>query len=186
MELAALTMRFLLALLLLTVGWSKIPRRREFQQTVWAYRLLPDRTVPMVAAGILGAELGIGILLALGLGVRVAAGASALLLLAFALAMALSLGRGRRIDCGCSATPHEISWTLVVRNLLLAAASALVAAGGATALSLDRLIFHNYTQTSSATAVAVLIASATAYAAASTLREGFRLRRLLLVGGTAR
>jgi hypothetical protein len=49
-------------------------------------------------------------------------GAAALLLL-FALAMGINLRRGRRhIDCGCfqSALEQTLSWTLVMRNAVLA------------------------------------------------------------------
>jgi hypothetical protein len=42
------------------------------------------------------------------------------LLLAYAAAMALHLARGRTLDCGCGGAPLPVSWTLVLRNLLLA------------------------------------------------------------------
>jgi hypothetical protein len=48
-----------------------------------------------------------------------AAGAVALLLL-YAAAMAWHRARGHRLDCGCGGEPLPLSWTLVLRNVVLA------------------------------------------------------------------
>ena len=65
----------------------------------------------------------------------------AILLLLFAAAMAVNLRRGRAdIDCGCALglLKERISWPLVARNLVLAAAAAVIAvarADGAVTLA---------------------------------------------------
>jgi hypothetical protein len=50
------------------------------------------------------------------------------LILLYAAAMAVNLLRGRRqIDCGCGGEVHPLSWMLVLRNGVLAAAGLAVA-----------------------------------------------------------
>ena len=66
----------------------------------------------------------------------------AILLLAFAWAMAVNLRRGRAaIDCGCALglLKERISWPLVARNLLLAAAAAVIAVSTPTRRPLSPL-----------------------------------------------
>ena len=117
---------FLIALVFLQAGVSKLLSRDEFQGIVANYRLLPAGLVAPFSLLLPFAELaaGLGILT---MATRApAAVLAATLLLLFGLAMAINLARGRRdIDCGCfkSALKQTISGWLIVRNLLLAAAA---------------------------------------------------------------
>lgn len=121
-----LLLRGALALLLATAAVAKLRQPRDFHGILLAYRLLPPRLVPGVARLLPWAEavLAAGLLAGL-IGAWLGA---ALLLLGYAAAMTINLGRGRReIDCGCGGAPQPLSWWLVGRNGLLAAAAA---AGG--------------------------------------------------------
>ena len=59
-----------------------------------------------------------------------AAGAAlaALLLLAYAAAMGWHRAQGHALDCGCGGEALPLSWTLVLRNAMLAGGAALAAA----------------------------------------------------------
>jgi len=94
-----------------------------FQGVVANYRLLPDAMVAPAAHLIPPVELLLGATLLLGLAFPGPELGAAALLLLFALAMGINLRRGRRhIDCGCfqSALKQTLSWTLVMRNVVLA------------------------------------------------------------------
>ncbi|CAN5345163.1 hypothetical protein BH10PSE12_BH10PSE12_18430 [soil metagenome] len=97
-------------------------RHRLFLVGVIAnYRLLPEAMVETTARLLPFIELATGVALILGEW-RVAPVVAIALLLVFAAAMAINLKRGRRhIDCGCgqSVLRQQLSWALVVRNLLL-------------------------------------------------------------------
>lgn len=116
-----------LALVLLAAAWHKLSEPDVFAGSLAAYRLLPQALVGPLARAfpLLEAVLAVGILVP---ATRAFAlfGVAALVLL-YAAAMAINLLRGRHdIDCGCGGAAHPLSWGLVVRNFVLAAA-ALVA-----------------------------------------------------------
>ncbi|MBT9289314.1 MauE/DoxX family redox-associated membrane protein [Prosthecodimorpha staleyi] len=104
-----------------------------FRQQVEDYRLLPAALSGPVAL-LLGLAEAAVIAALLWPAARVAGGLGAMaVLLAYAGAMALNLARGRTtIDCGCGGPGQAISWTLVVRNLVLAAVAGLVLLPAAT------------------------------------------------------
>lgn len=159
---ADVTVRAALALLFLVAAAHKLGDAGRFAATLVEYRLLPARSVPLVARLVPAAEVAV----AVALGGRRAAGllAAAGMLLLYAGAIGINLARGRRhIDCGCAgpATRRPISGWLVARNLALAAAAlaglapvaarqlvwvdALTVAGGTAVLAalwaaLDRLL----------------------------------------------
>lgn len=115
-----------LALVMFAAAWHKFSEPEEFVGALAAYRMLPDPAVWPVARLLPVAEtlLGIGILVPL---TRHPAllGLAALVLM-YAAAMGINLVRGRRsIDCGCGGAAHPLSWGLVGRNLVLAAAAIL-------------------------------------------------------------
>ncbi|BCX17877.1 MAG: hypothetical protein KatS3mg117_1559 [Geminicoccaceae bacterium] len=126
---------FLLAGIFLPSAWSKLRAIDEFTGIVADYRLLPGPLVEPVARLLPILEVATGLLVLLPPVWPVAAALATGLLLLFALAMAINLARGRReIDCGCylGRQKERIGWPLVVRNLLLAAASlVLLAPAGA-------------------------------------------------------
>ncbi len=120
-----------LALILLGAAWHKLSEPNMFLSALAAYRLLPQSLLDVAARGIPLLEI------ALGAGILVPATRSvalvgvALLMTGYALAIGINLARGRSyIDCGCGGAAHPLSWGLLVRNGVLAAAA--LAASGAT------------------------------------------------------
>ena len=115
-----------LALVMFAAAWHKLSEPEVFAGALAAYRLLPQalvapvaRLLPMVegllAAGILVPATRPAALLLL-----------AALILVYGAAMAINLLQGRRdIDCGCGGATHPLSWGLVARNIVLAAAALL-------------------------------------------------------------
>jgi uncharacterized membrane protein YphA (DoxX/SURF4 family) len=119
----ALAIRMLVSLVFLTAAYGKLRHGTPFQGVVANYRLLPDAMVVPAAYLIPPIELLLGATLLLGVAFPWPELGAATLLLLFALAMAINLRRGRRhIDCGCfqSALKQTLSWTLVMRNVVLA------------------------------------------------------------------
>ena len=97
----------------------------EFSGFVAGYRLVPSPLVRVASTLIvfLEALAVLTLLLAPLLAPPALAYLPAALLMLYAGVMAINLLRGRPdIDCGCGGTPMPLSWTLVIRNLLLAAA----------------------------------------------------------------
>jgi hypothetical protein len=87
------------------------------------YRLLPRVLVGPAAALLPPLEMIVGVLLLSAMAISWTLLASIVLLGLFAAAMAINLRRGRAdIDCGCgqSFLKQSLSWTLVVRNAVLA------------------------------------------------------------------
>jgi hypothetical protein len=128
----AWTIRLMAAAVLATAAVAKLMALEPFVGVVRNYRLLPATFVRPFAYLLPPVEL------ALALGLLALPGAppppflSALLLIGFAAAMAVNLRRGRAdIDCGCFAglMRQKLSWPLVGRNLVLALALLVVAAG---------------------------------------------------------
>jgi uncharacterized membrane protein YphA (DoxX/SURF4 family) len=119
----ALATRTLISLVFLTAAYGKLRHGAPFQGVVANYRLLPDAMVAPAAYLIPPFELLLGATLLLGLAYPWSELGAAGMLLLFALAMGINLRRGRRhIDCGCfqSALKQTLSWTLVMRNVVLA------------------------------------------------------------------
>ncbi len=124
----ALAARWLLALLFLTSGVSKLSETAGFAETVSRYEILPVRHVPAVSRAIPVFEVALGLVLAAGVLPAVAGWVASAALLAFAAAVTINLLRGRRFDCGCGGVmQREIGWPLVVRNLGVAAVAVGVA-----------------------------------------------------------
>jgi Methylamine utilisation protein MauE len=120
-----------LALVLFGAAWHKLAEPNAFLSALAAYRLVPERLLDLVARAVPFVEIALG----LGMLVPVTRSAALLgvaaLMLAYAGAIAVNLLRGRSyIDCGCGGAAHPLSWGLVARNGVLAAAA--VAVSGAT------------------------------------------------------
>jgi hypothetical protein len=126
-----------LALILFAAAWHKLAEREAFALALGAYRLLPQPAVPAAAIALPIVEIALGVGILLPATREPALGGVALLMFAYALAIAANLARGRRdIDCGCGGDSQPLSWALVLRNAVLAAA-ALIAGRPALERSLD-------------------------------------------------
>lgn len=119
-----------LSILFLTAGVQKFVQQSQFASVLTAYALAPAWLLPLLVLFIPVLELVVGTGLLLNIvnttGHWVAVAAAAALLAAYALAMGVNLWRGRHeIDCGCQfgGAPQQISYELVVRNLLLVLAT---------------------------------------------------------------
>jgi uncharacterized membrane protein YphA (DoxX/SURF4 family) len=121
----------------LLAGLEKARAPRDFFEGVRQYRLVPTRLAPVVGAGLIAVELGLGALLVSGLVPVVAAIGAIALFTVFAAALAVSLARSNRAPCHCfgASDVETISPLALVRALALAglAVSVLVFALGDTA-----------------------------------------------------
>ena len=116
------------ALLLGVAAWRKVRDIGAFEAILADYRLLPELLMRPAAIATPAVE---GALAAAWVvapwqpdGALVAGVGTAVLMLGYGLAMTTNLARGRSwIDCGCGGG-EELSWVLVGRNLVLAAAGA--------------------------------------------------------------
>jgi hypothetical protein len=126
-----------LALVMFAAAWHKFSDPDAFAAALAAYALLPRHTVDAVARALPVLEALIGACILLPATRTAALIALAALLLLYAVAIGLNLARGRRdIDCGCGRESHPLSWGLVFRNLVLAAA-ALIASRPTLERSMD-------------------------------------------------
>jgi hypothetical protein len=117
-----------LALVLFAAAWHKLSEPDVFAGALQAYQLLPGGLVMAVVRLLPWVEIAIGAALLAPVTRAPALWAFAALILLYAGAMAVNLWRGRRqIDCGCGGEVHPLSWGLVLRNGVLAAAALLVA-----------------------------------------------------------
>jgi hypothetical protein len=141
----ALAIRTLAALVFLTAAYGKLRHLTAFQGVVANYRLLPDGLVSFAAYLLAPVEALLGAALIVEPRSPWPPALAAALLLLFALAMGVNVARGRRqIDCGCfqSALKQTLSWTLVIRNVLLCLLL-VVAALFSTAVSNDAFAIIN-------------------------------------------
>jgi len=119
--------RAAIAVLLTSAALPKLRDRAEFAETVENYRVLPAALVPPVAMLLPLVELGLGLA---ALAFRPALIGAAALLAIYAGVVMLNLARGRdHIDCGChflGQSGGAIDRVMVVRNLIVAAAAAVV------------------------------------------------------------
>lgn len=168
---AALVLRFALALIFVLAALHKLRDRRHFDGIVLDYRLAPPRMALRVARLLPALELGV----ALGLlaAFAPAAAAAAVLFVAYGIAMTINLLRGRRlIDCGCGGAPQRLGGWLVARNVLLAvAALVLLLPPGARLGMLDAVTV------AAAAVAALLLQGIFAFTAAHAYGRRSRLRR---------
>jgi uncharacterized membrane protein YphA (DoxX/SURF4 family) len=97
----ATVLRLVLAGVLITAGWLKLPDPAESVRAVRAYQLLPEAIVPTVGHGLPLLEIVVGLLLLVGFATRFAAAVAGVLMLAFIIGIASAWARGLTIDCGC-------------------------------------------------------------------------------------
>ncbi|MBV8576780.1 MAG: hypothetical protein JOZ58_17310 [Acetobacteraceae bacterium] len=130
----ALIVRLLTACLLATAAGAKLIALEPFVGVVHNYRLLPTPLTRPVAYLIPPLELLIATTIMVLFSSVIPLAGAATLLLGFAVAMGINLMRGHaEIDCGCfiGFVRQRLSWVLVMRNLLLAAALLTIASASA-------------------------------------------------------
>ena len=122
------------ALLLLLAASRRTSGSHGLTEVVRQHRLLPDRLTRHAAAGtafeaVIGSALIIGWLSGGGWLTRLAATAVATWFLVLAIYLTLLLHRRGRVPCGCLDDKSPVTPVKVIRALLLATTTALLAAG---------------------------------------------------------
>jgi hypothetical protein len=129
------TLRFSFALLLGAAAAHKLRDLARFRATLVEYDILPAATARGAAIALATLESALAAMLASGVAVAAAAACVCALMLAYAAAISANVARGRTdLDCGCMgpAARVPVSPALVIRNLLLAAAAAVLLVPGST------------------------------------------------------
>lgn len=128
-----LAARIIVGILLLVSGLGKLANRSEFVSIVGAYRLLPQSVLPIFGFALPLAEVVTGVMTLVGVLSPIPVYAACVLFLIFIFAITINLLRGStETPCGCFAGRLEkISWSLVIRNLMLT---------GLALLSLGKLV----------------------------------------------
>jgi uncharacterized membrane protein YphA (DoxX/SURF4 family) len=123
-----LVLRVLLGVVFVYSSSEKVLDPARFAIAVRAYELLPPPLTNLFALVLAWTELLAGIMLILGVYTRKAAAAVLLLLVMFVGAIATTIVRGMAIDCGCFGNEGgaQTGYWLIVRNILLIAASLMV------------------------------------------------------------
>ncbi|HLY53037.1 MAG TPA: MauE/DoxX family redox-associated membrane protein [Steroidobacteraceae bacterium] len=132
------------ALLFASAALHKLRDLAHFREVLYAYRILPAGAVPVAAAAVPAAELGMALALLSALTRAAAALTGVALLLGYGTAIAVNLARGRRdLACGCGGAQdaRPIAPWMVARNLLLSMllAAALIPWKSRPLLSTDAL-----------------------------------------------
>ncbi|MFD2169221.1 MauE/DoxX family redox-associated membrane protein [Tumebacillus lipolyticus] len=112
-----------IGMIFMSTGWSNFKKLEEHTGIIMAYKILPSRMASVFAKVDVWFQLLVSVLLLLGLFRQAALGIVTVLLLLYATAISVNMWRGRReISCGCGGVmgDHHLSWSLVVRNVLLA------------------------------------------------------------------
>lgn len=159
-----------LALILFGAAWHKWSDGSAFLSALSAYRLLPAPLLGPAARLIPALEtaLGIGLLIPVTRDAALVGAAS--LMGVYGVAIGINLGRGRSyIDCGCGDRAHPLSWALVVRNGVIAAAAL-----GVAGASVDRPLGWLDVITLTCGVLGLLAAHLTAD---EVLRQASRMRR---------
>jgi uncharacterized membrane protein YphA (DoxX/SURF4 family) len=114
---------FLLGIVFVTSGLSKLRWFSHFKATVRSYRFIDSSLLINIGSvTLIVIEVGVGVWLVSGQYPRWSAVASIVLLAAFSAVVMIALAAGRtKIKCGCMllSTSQEIGWYIPVRNLAL-------------------------------------------------------------------
>lgn len=111
--------RLLLGGIFMYAAVPKILDPAAFAVAVYNYRLLPDETIGIVAAGLPWIELAGGCMLVAGVRCRSACLVLTVLLGAFTAAMLINTLRGIDVECGCFTADRMIGWGAVFEDALL-------------------------------------------------------------------
>jgi uncharacterized membrane protein YphA (DoxX/SURF4 family) len=121
-------LRLFLGSLFLYSSIHKVQSPDAFAVAIRGYQFLPIGLTNVFALFVAWSEAVAGILLILGVMTRQAAAAVLLLLVMFVVAIGTTLIRGIAVDCGCFSNEggHVTGAGLLVRNLFLITAAAMV------------------------------------------------------------
>ncbi|HEY9141242.1 MAG TPA: DoxX family protein [Bryobacteraceae bacterium] len=124
-----LVLRIALGAVFVYAAWTKLRTPWElFAMSIDSYRVLPLKSVELVARTLPWFELVVGLLLIAGFWLRSAALAATGLLAVFFGLMVRAYATGMEINCGCFGPGEVISWKTLLRDgSLLAGALALTA-----------------------------------------------------------
>ena len=120
-----------LAIVLLAGAWQKLRDPVVFEAAIENYGLLPAGGAAVLARVLPLVEAAAGVLILLAETAPYGALLAVVLLAVVSAAVAINLWRGRsEIDCGCGGLSQQtLSWGLVLRNGILAAAALLAGQG---------------------------------------------------------
>lgn len=96
-----LSLRILLAALLIIAGWIKAMNPSEAQSSVRVYEILPTGLANTFGLVLPWLEIGVGLLLLLGIWVKWSSAAAGFLMLIFIIAISQAWARKLPINCGC-------------------------------------------------------------------------------------
>lgn len=116
-----LLLKYLLFYILISSSIEKTKDINKHILDVENYKIVPKKLVSIFAVMELITQLITSILLIVGLFGRIAAALSASLFIVYTVAISINLMRGtNKISCGCGGVVgnHQISWKLVLRNVL--------------------------------------------------------------------
>lgn len=180
MTIAALILRYLLAVVFVRSGLLKVLDMGEFRLAVGNYRLLPEMLVGPATWAVPTLEFGCGILLVAGVATGPVAAVLVGLLAVFSVAVAVNLLRGRAISCGCSGrVAAQITWRHVATNVGLAGAGAFVSVWAVQPLTVAAIWgVRNQLLMGAGGAIGVLVAVGSAGAAGLLAAEAVRVRGL--------
>lgn len=140
MDIAVFFIRVLLGGLLLAAGGLKVGHSAELAATIATFRILPPIIVGPLAIALPYVELFLGAYLIAGLFTRIVATISAVQFTCYAAAIASAVVRHIAANCGCFGPNDSATadWPHVAFDLMLAAASCIVAVGAPGAFAVDR------------------------------------------------
>jgi putative oxidoreductase len=135
-----LALRLLLGVVFIYASIDKIAKPEGFAQAIYNYRMMPHVAINLMAIVMPWLELICGILIVIGIFVRGSALLIGFMLLVFVIAISFALVRGLDISCGCFRVEggHALAADLLVRDVLMLVAAAIVAVFGGSSLVLRR------------------------------------------------
>jgi len=127
---AEIVLSVVLGIVFLTTAVPKLRRPRSFVLTVLEYQMLPPALSQLYGWLLPPVELWLALVLLTGSAPRLAGILSSVLLVSFIVGVSVNLARGRDLDCGCLGEDKKrpIGWAVVIQDLSLLGASALLLA----------------------------------------------------------
>ncbi|MGE7999219.1 MauE/DoxX family redox-associated membrane protein [Lysinibacillus sp. NPDC093190] len=141
-----LFIRICMAIIFFSSSISKYNTLDKHIGIIENYKVLPPSWSSVVGKLDVLVEFCLGILLLLGLFQFLSGLIAGGLLLIYTMAIVINIMRGRKeISCGCGGVlgNHNLSWKLVIRNIILVSICILVSLNKELLFSIDAIIFRN-------------------------------------------